>query len=355
MEEGTLQKVLRAHSGRLTGDGVAVTDLQEIIGSISDWSEWFDAWSNLGNHYESKAEECLVDGSNISAGEFFWMASLAYQYAQFLWFHEPEKREYGQRRKEQLYLRATPYLNPLAKRFSLPIDNYTIPGYLRIPNCKGPVGCIVLLGGLESTKEESYLFEQMCLRRGIATCTFDGPGQGEMFFQTGLRPDFEKYCSRVIDYLGKRPEIDTERIGVLGRSLGSYYAVRCAALDKRIKACVCWGALYDLSWWEGIPSLTKQGFIYVTKLPDPDGSIRFLKDSIDLSGIAENLTCPLYVLHGGKDTVIPGDQVQKLEEATSKTKDRTFMIEPNGNHCCHNMYPIVRPRMADWVASRLHG
>ncbi|MEA3028619.1 MAG: hypothetical protein QOF91_3904, partial [Alphaproteobacteria bacterium] len=26
-----------------------------------------------------------------------------------------------------------------------------------------------------------------------------------------------------------------------------------------------------------------------------------------------------------------------------------------GNHCCHNIYSVVRPRMADWLAERLGG
>jgi hypothetical protein len=33
--------------------------------------------------------------------------------------------------------------------------------------------------------------------------------------------------------------------------------------------------------------------------------------------------------------------------------DMTFDIPENGNHCCHNLYAVVRPRMADWLAERL--
>jgi hypothetical protein len=31
----------------------------------------------------------------------------------------------------------------------------------------------------------------------------------------------------------------------------------------------------------------------------------------------------------------------------------TFDIPEDGNHCCHNLYAVVRPRMADWLAERL--
>ena len=60
-------------------------------------------------------------------------------------------------------------------------------------------------------------FENRCLARGLATCTFDGPGQGEMYFQTRMRPDFHRCASVVVDWLERRPEIDIGRLGVLGR------------------------------------------------------------------------------------------------------------------------------------------
>jgi cephalosporin-C deacetylase-like acetyl esterase len=39
--------------------------------------------------------------------------------------------------------------------------------------------------------------------------------------------------------------IDKDRIAVMGVSLGGYFAPRCAAFEKRFKACVAWGAIYD--------------------------------------------------------------------------------------------------------------
>jgi hypothetical protein len=33
----------------------------------------------------------------------------------------------------------------------------------------------------------------------------------------------------------------------------------------------------------------------------------------------------------------------------------TFDMPADGDHCCHNLYHVVRPRMADWAAERLGG
>ena len=43
---------------------------------------------------------------------------------------------------------------------------------------------------------------------------------------------------RAIDYLGSRPDVDPERLGTLGLSMGSTMAWWMAALDTRIKVCV---------------------------------------------------------------------------------------------------------------------
>jgi 2,6-dihydroxypseudooxynicotine hydrolase len=71
--------------------------------------------------------------------------------------------------------------------------------------------------------------EDGLLRRGLATFSFDGPGQGETWFQGGLIVDFEQATSAVIDYLERLPQVDANRIGVFGPSMGGYLAPRSAA------------------------------------------------------------------------------------------------------------------------------
>jgi 2,6-dihydroxypseudooxynicotine hydrolase len=181
---------------------------------------------------------------------------------------------------------------------------------------------------------------------------FDGPGQGEMFFQVRFRPDFEQFTSAVVDYIQTRPEVDPQRIGVLGRSLGGYLAVRSAAFDHRFRACVAWGALNDLRHWDRIPELTRAGFTYIAGLEDQAQAREFYWNAVSLEGVAGKLACPLYVLHGARDTVLPGDHVERLRAAARRVP-QTIVVEKEGNHCCHNLYPVVRPRMADWLAKML--
>jgi 2,6-dihydroxypseudooxynicotine hydrolase len=349
-----LDRVWHANAIRLAGDGVPAGDVAAARGGITRWEQWFPFWAGRGDEYERLARAALARGRRLSAGDLLWRASLSHHYAQFLWFHDPPTRDAGQRRKVALYREAAPLFAAPAERFDLPFEGFTIPGYLRLPtDRRGPGPAVLVLGGLESTKEESYLFENLCLARGLATCAFDGPGQGEMYFQARMRPDFHRFASAVIDWLQARPEIDAGRIGVLGRSLGGYYAVHTAAHEPRLRACVAWGVLYDLSYYDTMKEPSRRGFAFVAGQDDVERAGRYLRQTIDLDGQAERVRCPVYALHGARDDLIPATQVDRLRTALAHHPDVTFDIPADGDHCCHNLYHVVRPRMADWLAERL--
>ncbi len=336
--------------GRMLADGIPYPDFAAGTRRLDDGEDWFEIWMGLSRRYEALGATALEHGNTVSGGEWLWHASLSAHYAQFMWFHDPARREAGQRSKSALYERAAPHLLPAAARMEIPFEDTSIPGYLRRPaGADGAVPCVILIGGLESTKEESYRFEGMCLRRGIATFAFDGPGQGEMFFARKLQPDFERYVSAIVDHLEEVEGVDAGRLGVLGRSLGGYYAVRAAACEQRLRACVAWGACFDMTDFDTMPSHTRDGFIYVTGIEDRDAARAYLQEAIDLADVAADLSCPTFVLHGRNDTIFSMRQVDKLKEHV-RSAPLEIVVEPDGDHCAHNLGVIVRPRMADWVA-----
>ena len=78
-----------------------------------------------------------------------------------------------------IYTKALPYLNPPGERVSIPYNGGTLYGNLRAPNGIKTPPVVILIMGLDSAKEEMFYNEQLFLDRGMATLTFDGPGQGE--------------------------------------------------------------------------------------------------------------------------------------------------------------------------------
>ena len=351
---GVIAAVMESSKGRMIGDGLEAADIDEILERCSGWADWYEVVTGIGDRYEQLAEQRLAAGSSVSAGVYLWRACMYYHYAQFYMFERPDLREAGQKRKVALYNRAAPLFFPPAERIDIPFEGFTIPGFLRKPPGIDKPRCAVLIGGLESTKEESYLFERLCHDRGMATFAFDGPGQGEMFFQTKIRPDFERFTSAVLDYLETRNDLDSSKFGILGRSFGGYYAPRSAAHDKRIAACVCWGVMYELEtyWWD-MHDITRNGFTYCAGETDPEKGKERLR-FINLSDCAEKISCALYLLHGMKDDLIPFSQATRLENEAVNASEIVTHYEPDGIHCCHNLYHTTRLPMADFLAKHLN-
>jgi len=350
MSNAKLEAIL--NPGRMLADGIPFMDYNNAR-QLDDVSQWFGYWTDTANRYEELGEQALTQGNLVSAGEWLWHASLSFHYAQFLWFHEPTLRESGQRSKSEMYKRAAPYLQSIAERVEIVFEGNIIPGYLRLPVGPGPHPCVVLIGGLESTKEESYHFENMCVRRGLATFAFDGPGQGEMFFDVKIQPDFERYSSAVLDYLETRTEIDSQRFGVLGRSLGGHYALRSVALDHRFAVCVAWGGFVNMSDWDEMPTHVHDGFAYLTGIASEGEAGTFLGDALDLGDLIAEITCPTYVLQGANDRIFSKYQTDLLASAIDENDHCQLFVESAGDHCCHNMANIVRPRMVDWLSNSL--
>lgn len=67
---------------------------------------------------------------------------------------------------------------------------------------------------------------------------------------------------RAIDYLVSRPEVDTERIGTMGISMGSTMAWWVSALDTRIKLCIDICCLTDFQALIDARNLERHGIYY---------------------------------------------------------------------------------------------
>src|SRR5436309_267201 len=174
--------------------------------------------------------------------------------------------------------------------------------YLRAPlGIKRPP-VVVIISGLESTKEEARTMEDEFLRRGLATFTFDGPGQGETWFQGGMIVEFERATSAVIDYLERLPLVDAGRVGVYGPSMGAYLAPRSAACDGRIKACAACGGSYERS---RLIERLDDPFdfartAHIWKVYDKERLAELQRRST-LEGLAPQIRCPLLIVHGTDD------------------------------------------------------
>ena len=185
----------------------------------------------------------------------------------------------------------------------------------------------------------------------MATLIFDGPGQGEGQYDFAIRGDYEAPVKAVIDFIETRRDLDAARVAMWGVSLGGYYAPRAAAFDKRIKACIALGGPFDFgAAWDGLPELTREAF-RVRSHAKSDAEARKNAATLTLVGIAQNITCPIYIVNGRHDRIVPAADAERLAREV-KGPVELVMIE-DGNHIANNRAYRWRSQSADWLKEQL--
>ena len=127
----------------------------------------------------------------------------------------------------------------------------TLAADLYVPeNASGKLPAIAMSGPYGAVKEQvSGLYAQTLAERGFLTIAFDpsftGESGGEPRGVSSPDINTEDFCAAV-DYLATRPDVDPERIGILGVCGFGGFAVNAAAMDTRIKATVA-VTMYDMT------------------------------------------------------------------------------------------------------------
>jgi dipeptidyl aminopeptidase/acylaminoacyl peptidase len=209
---------------------------------------------------------------------------------------------------------------------------------------------VVLIPGLDSTKEEFYVWETVFLRRGMATLSLDGPGQGETGFRMSIRPDYELAVAAILDAVGGFDDLDPERIGAAGVSLGGYYVVRAAAFEPRLKAVAGVSGPYDMAArWDSMPSLTRETFTHHSGATDQEDA-RERAAQLSLAGVAEQVKQPCLVVTGKLDRIVAWEQTKRIADEVPHSE---WVLYDDGTHVCNNIPFKYRPLVADWMRDRL--
>lgn len=126
---------------------------------------------------------------------------------------------------------------------TLAADMYTPKG------AAGQLPAIAVSGPFGAVKEQSSgLYAQQLAERGFLTIAFDPSFTGESggMPRRVASPDIntEDFCA-AIDFLVNEPNVDPERVGILGICGFGGFAISAAANDPRIKATVA-STMYDI-------------------------------------------------------------------------------------------------------------
>ncbi len=237
----------------------------------------------------------------------------------------------------------------MQKRIEFSVGNQKLVGDLYLPQSPGnpggglpkgekPFPCAVFSHGFGSNRKKGKgpLVGQRFSSEGVAVLNIDHRGalggESEGKFEETTLTGRTLDLRAAIDCLAKLEEIDANRIGLIGTSLGGR-TVLAFPKDEKIRAVVTLAApIYFAIFPIWIrKSLEERGY-YVT----PDG-IRVNKefyvdfDNHDFEEEARGTTCPMLIIHGQLDEQIPCDQAEVLYEAVGSPVKELKIIR-RANH-----------------------
>jgi alpha-beta hydrolase superfamily lysophospholipase len=339
-----------------------------------DLEAWHRAWLKLAEQVETVARTAESGGHRVTAASHFYRATQYYQWTgAFLDPEDPRAAGMFPRRLECFagFARNNDDAVELAE---VPFDGSSLFAYFvaaKAPAAKRPA--VILWDGLDGTKEEMFPMAAHLAARGISCLAIDIVGQGASLHLNGLkaRADTEVCAAAASDWLAARPEVDAGRIGLIGASLGGYSAPRAAAYEKRIKACVAWGAIYDYRaiWVRRLESIGKgtrinpsqalgttgKNFLNVFGAGSYDDALRML-EPYHLRDVAPKIECDFLLVHGADDRQTDLQSAQELFAAIgSRHKEmRIYTSEEGGAaHVQLDRQEPAASLIADWLADRL--
>ena len=236
-----------------------------------DFESWHVAWQRTAARVEALGVQALEKGHRLDAGQAFLRASNYYRTAEFFLAPDDPRHMETFEKSRKTFWQFLALSGLCVEKIRIPYEGTTLPGYFyRVDESGMPRPTLLSLGGFDSAGEELYFFAAAAaLQRGYNVLTFEGPGQGEPLRVGHLpaRPDYEVPIRAAMDYLWTHPEVDRERIALMGTSLGGYYAPRAVAFEPRVKALISHGVFFD--WW-GTQTGTKPALAFiVSKLKSP--------------------------------------------------------------------------------------
>jgi len=128
----------------------------------------------------------------------------------------------------------------LIERVTLPSQGITIIANALLPKTAGKKPAVVIIGPVAYVKEQSPMqYATRLVRDGFIAIAFDPRFHGE---SEGMPRRFESGTAKVqdlravLDYLVKRPDVDANKLYVLGVCQGANWAIEACTQDSRVKA-----------------------------------------------------------------------------------------------------------------------
>jgi dipeptidyl aminopeptidase/acylaminoacyl peptidase len=310
-----------------------------------------------------RAKEAEARGDLVTARESYLIASIYYGISQWPIDEVSDLNVELNRRKIACYLKYAAVAHHKIERVEIPMGDHVIPGWLHLPpGAEAPFPVVVMLPGMDTFKEKLvWAYGDKILERGMAALAIDGPGQSEARVNNlkVTADNFGDAARACLKWIDSRKDLDGNRIGVFGRSFGSYAGtVFGNAIADRLRGVAvglpCHEPGFFTIFEEASPTF-KNRFMFMAGITEEPEFDQFIK-SFDLRTKVSNMTCPYLVVGGDLDELSPIRHTYELSRHVPGPVE--LVIYENERHApgrapSAQFGPHWYSMMADWLAARV--
>lgn len=286
-----------------------------------------------------------------------------------------------------------------------PVEGIALRGKLFLPvDAARPAPVVILQGGLGGPAESNWPMAPAFAAAGLACLAYDHRSTG--YSDGEPRQEFDPWqqcrdLRDVITHLTLRDDLDADRLGLWGVSIGGANSMFTAAMDSRVRAVVSiippvsgWSARQlqpadTLEELEALIPIDRQNrlrgepaaTIRLHGTPEPGRPVMFSDHEglefvekmihglpsfrneitigtldrlfeMEVEAYAERITAPLLMVLASEDTVAPVEEAREMYTRIPEPKD---LIEYPGQHyeILSQHFPEIIDRTTRWLATTL--
>jgi hypothetical protein len=356
-----------------------------------DADAWVREWCSTAEAVEAAAQTAEADGHRVSACRYYLRASSYYSTGLYLITHSstPERHHEIWSRHRAAWEKVVELLPVPGERLTIPYEGTSLPGWFfratdAQPGEQRPL--VVMNNGSDGATPSLGLHGGLAAgERGYHWLAFEGPGQQSVLFEQHIafRHDWEAVLTPVVDAMVARPDVDPERLALIGVSQAGYWVPRALGFEHRFAAAVADPGVVDVStsWTRQLPGFMRSQLQDPAKKDSFDKEMgwteRFSKSTratlhfrgepygvhtgsrfdlyqqvlqYRLGDEVKGITTPILITDPEDEQFWPG-QSQQLYDMLNGTKHLVkFTAEEGANHHCEPMAPALRDaRIFDWL------
>ncbi|KAE8449407.1 hypothetical protein EG329_008308 [Mollisiaceae sp. DMI_Dod_QoI] len=365
-------------------------DINEVLIAASkitpgDFESFFSVFQNLAIRTLTRADSIDAKKYPVSARDAYFAASSYFRSADFYLHGNKSDPRINFLWERQMYAfdMAIALLPVPAERVILKAEEFDIPTIFYPAPGEGKKPTLILGNGFDGSQEEMlHSCGFAALERGWNVVTYEGPGQCSVVRNQGLGfiHQWEKVVTPVVDYLETRKEVDMQKVGLVGFSLGGFLCARAAAFEHRLAAVMAIDGVYDVGEAFGkmagslgnaeegidvdaivkemlvnpkVPSTVRWGIGHGLWAFHTDSVAEFMErtSKMTLKGLESKIQCPVWI-GCAKDDIFFRGQPERVKEALGDNATLATLTAEDaaGEHVHVGAFGFMNQQIMDWFS-----